>query len=95
MHISKYFTPTVRIFIYGIAAAILAIATANNWVSDDFAKNVQENMPTILGSFSSILAAANVKQKPQETTVVEPAIVPSSQTVGLAQLGAIEEPVKK
>lgn len=93
MNLSKYLTPQVRVFIYGIAAAILAVATYNNWVPEDFAKSIQDNLPTILGSASSIMAAANVKRNQPEVAPV-PAVIPASQTVGLAQLGAIEEPVK-
>lgn len=59
----KYLTPQVRTFIYGAVAALLSVATVKGWVTDDLAKSVQDNLPTIIGAISSIIAAANVKPK--------------------------------
>lgn len=64
----NFLTPQVRTFIYGAVAALLSVATVQNWISDDLAKSVQDNLPTIVGAISSIIAAANVKQKPTATT---------------------------
>lgn len=58
---TKFLTPQVRTFIYGAVAALLSVATVQGWVTDDVAKSVQDNLPTIIGAVSSIIAAANVK----------------------------------
>lgn len=73
MKIQNFLTPQVRTFIYGAVAALLSVATVQGWVSDNLAKSIQDNLPTIIGAISSIIAAANVKQKPVvvESPVVE------------------------
>ncbi len=72
------FNPQVRMFLYGAVAAILSVATARNWISDDLAKSINDNLPTILGALGSILAAANVKvpAKPETPAVVVAPVVP-------------------
>lgn len=64
MAIKNILTPQVRTFVYGAVAALLSVATVQGWVTDDLAKSIQDNLPTIVGAISSIIAAANVKQKP-------------------------------
>ena len=64
MKMTNFLTPQVRTFIYGAVAALLSVATFQNWITDDLAKSIQDNLPTIVGAISSIIAAANVKQKP-------------------------------
>jgi len=94
MKLSNFLTPQVRTFIYGAVAALLSVATVQGWVSDDLAKSIQDNLPTIVGAISSIIAAANVKQKPVEiveNVVVEPAVVPTPRIIGLPQAPAVEE----
>ena len=68
MAIKNVLTPQVRTFIYGAVAALLSVATVQGWVTDDLAKSIQDNLPTIVGAISSIIAAANVKQKPAVTS---------------------------
>lgn len=103
MKLGNIFTPQVRTFVYGAVAALLSVATVQGWVSDNLAESINDNLPTIFGALASILAAANVgKSKPVapvETVVVAP--VPSAPTVitsippqGVAQAGAVEEPIK-
>lgn len=65
MKISKILTPQVRTFLYGTIAALLSVATVQGWVSDDLAKSISDNLPTIIGALGSIIAAANVTQKPK------------------------------
>lgn len=72
MHITKILTPQVRTFLYGTIAALLSVATVQGWVSDDLAKSITDNLPTIVGAIGSIIAAANVTQKPK--VVVEPTV---------------------
>ena len=89
---TKLLTPQVRTFIYGAVAALLSVATVQGWVSNDLAKSVQDNLPTIIGAVSSIIAAANVKQKP--ATVAAP-VTPDSvdKPMFVAQAPAVEEPL--
>lgn len=94
----KLLTPQVRTFIYGSVAALLSVATVQGWVSNDLAKSIQDNLPTIIGAVSSIIAAANVKPPaaPVEAPVVavraiEETTVPAVTHV--AQVGAVEEPI--
>lgn len=68
--IKNIFTPQVRTFVYGAVAALLSVATVQGWVSDDLAKSINDNLPTIFGALASILAAANVKR----ATPAEPAV---------------------
>lgn len=94
MNISKILTPQVRTFIYGVTASLLLVATAKGWVSDDLAKSINDNLPTIIGAVASILAAANVNRpsKPVEapaTPVIVADIAPVS--IGIAQAAAVEE----
>ena len=92
----KFLTPQVRTFIYGAVAALLSVATVQGWVSDDLAKSVQDNLPTIIGAISSIIAAANVKQKPVAAPVVPDrveAVVAPVPVTHVAQSGAVELPL--
>lgn len=73
----KFLTPQVRTFIYGAVAALLSVMVAKGWVPNDFAKSITDNLPIILGAVSSIIAAANVKQKP----TVTPSAVVSVPTI--------------
>ena len=96
MHITKFLTPQVRTFVYGAVAALLSVATVQGWVTDDLAKSINDNLPTILGAISSIIAAANVKQKPAATVPVTPDSVegaPVPRIIGLPQAPAVEEVV--
>lgn len=70
----KFLTPQVRTFVYGSVAALLSVATVQGWVSNDLAKSIEDNLPTIFGAITSIIAAANVKpaQAPEPT---KPAVV--------------------
>ena len=70
MHITKILTPQVRTFLYGTIAALLSVATVQGWVSDDLAKSITDNLPTIVGAIGSIIAAANVTQKPKPVAPV-------------------------
>lgn len=88
MAIKNVLTPQVRTFIYGAVAALLSVATVQGWVTDDLAKSIQDNLPTIVGAISSIIAAANVKQKP----VVESAPV-SPDRVDVAPVAAMHADV--
>lgn len=93
MKISKILTPQVRTFLYGTIAALLSVATVQGWVSDDLAKSITDNLPTIIGALGSIIAAANVTQKPK---AVEPAPVVADRvdiapvSIGLPQASAVE-----
>ena len=94
MKFANFLTPQVRTFVYGAVAALLSVATIQNWITDDLAKSIQDNLPTILGAISSIIAAANVKQKPKVETVVTVPVAPDSVdklTTHVAQVGAVEE----
>lgn len=57
-------TPQVRTFVYGAVAALLSVATVKGWITDDLAKSIEQNIPTIAGAIASVVAAANVKPKP-------------------------------
>lgn len=78
----KFLTPQVRTFIYGAVAALLSVATVQGWVSDDLAKSVQDNLPTIIGAISSIIAAANVRPKPTVAPAVPDRIEPVTPVHG-------------
>lgn len=95
MKISKILTPQVRTFLYGTIAALLSVATVQGWVSNDLAKSISDNLPTIIGAIGSIIAAANVTQKPK---VVEPVVAPvvpvkvlDQPVTHVAQAPAVEE----
>jgi hypothetical protein len=77
MKLDKILTPQVRTFLYGTIAALLSVATVQGWVSNDLAESITNNLPTIVGALGSIIAAANVQQKPAvvKTEIVAP-IVP-------------------
>lgn len=100
MAIKNFLTPQVRTFVYGAVAALLSVATFQNWITEDLAKSIQENLPTILGAISSIIAAANVKQKPKVATTIE-VVTPDRASeadiaplsIGVAQAGAAELPI--
>lgn len=90
----KLLTPQVRTFIYGSVAALLSVATVQGWVSDDLSKSIQDNLPTIIGAVSSIIAAANVK--PPATPTVAPAVpvkVADEKVTHVPQVGAVEMPI--
>lgn len=95
----KFLTPQVRTFVYGSTAALLSVATVQGWISDDLAKSLEDNLPTIIGALASIVAAANVKQpeKPVEVPVTVPVVAdrvdvaPAVTHVG--QSGAVELPL--
>lgn len=92
MKLANILTPQVRTFIYGAVAALLSVATVQGWVSDDLAKSIQDNIPTIIGAISSIIAAANVKPKPAPAPVVAP-VVPDRVDAAVMykpQAGAVE-----
>lgn len=94
----KLLTPQVRTFIYGSVAALLSVATVQGWVSDDLAKSIQDNLPTIVGAISSIIAAANVKppQPKAENVVVAPAVpvkVADEAVTHVPQAAAVELPM--
>lgn len=74
MHITKILTPQVRTFLYGTIAALLSVATVQGWVSDDLAKSITDNLPTIIGALGSIIAAANVTQKPKPVETKVPVV---------------------
>lgn len=97
MKISKILTPQVRTFLYGTIAALLSVATVQGWVSDDLAKSITDNLPTIIGALGSIIAAANVSQKPKPS---EPVVAPSvpvrvadQNVTHVAQAAAVELPL--
>jgi hypothetical protein len=95
MKFTNFLTPQVRTFIYGAVAALLSVATFQGWVSDDLAKSINDNLPTIFGALASILAAANVTRKPSTPEiVVEASTVPVSpdrlDISHVGQAGAIE-----
>lgn len=91
------FNPQVRMFLYGAVAAILSVATARNWISDDLAKSINENLPTILGALGSILAAANVKVAPKPAADTVAPVVPvkalDQPVTHVAQAPAVEEAI--
>lgn len=102
MKINNFLTPQVRTFVYGAVAALLSVATVQNWISDDLAKSINDNLPTILGAISSIIAAANVKQKPAATTTPSPDVVEAvierraeiaPVSIGVPQAAAVETSV--
>lgn len=108
MKITKILTPQVRTFLYGTIAALLSVATVQGWVSDDLAKSISDNLPTIIGALGSIIAAANVTQKPKVEVAEVIAPVVSTQLpiaadrvdnvapmIGLPQAAAVEEPITK
>lgn len=98
MKFTNFLTPQVRTFVYGAVAALLSVATVQNWITNDLAKSIQDNLPTILGAVSSIIAAANVKQKPKPVEVVAPVPVVADRvdiapvSIGVAQAAAVELP---
>lgn len=75
MKLNNILTPQVRLFLYGAVAALLSVATAKRWITDDLAKSIQDNIPTIIGAISSIIAAANVK--PKAVAPVTPVMIPA------------------
>lgn len=95
MKISKILTPQVRTFLYGTIAALLSVATVQGWVSNDLAKSISDNLPTIIGAIGSIIAAANVTQKPKPAEVVAPVVADRIDSVpvsiGVAQAPAVEQ----
>jgi hypothetical protein len=96
MKFTNFLTPQVRTFVYGAVAALLSVATIQNWISADLAQNINDNLPTILGAISSIIAAANVKQKPKAEPIVAPAVpvkVADKPVTHLAQAAATELPL--
>lgn len=101
MKMTNFLTPQVRTFVYGAVAALLSVATVQNWITDDLAKSINDNLPTILGAVSSIIAAANVKQKPVAVPVtpdVAEAVIEKRAdiapvSIGVAQAAAVETPV--
>lgn len=97
MKISKILTPQVRTFLYGTIAALLSVATVQGWVSDDLAKSITDNLPTIIGAIGSIIAAANVTQKPKVEDVTVAPVVPvkvlDETVTHVPQAAAVEEPL--
>lgn len=97
MKISKILTPQVRTFLYGTIAALLSVATVQGWVSNDLAKSISDNLPTIIGAIGSIIAAANVTQKPKVEEPVAAPVVPvkvlDQPVTHVAQVGAVEEAI--
>lgn len=95
--LKSIFNPQVRMFLYGAVAAILSVATARNWISDDLAKSINDNLPTILGALGSILAAANVKVPAKPVAEVVAPVVPvkvlDQPVTHVAQVGAVEEAI--
>lgn len=92
----KFLTPQVRTFVYGATAALLSVATVQGWISDDLAKSIETNIPTIVGALASIVAAANVKQpaKVEVPVVADRIDVVAAPTVThVAQAGATELPL--
>lgn len=94
----KLLTPQVRTFVYGSTAALLSVATVQGWISDDLAKSLEANLPTIVGALASIVAAANVKapEKPVAVPVVPDrveAVVAPVPVTHVAQSGAVELPL--
>lgn len=90
MKISKILTPQVRTFLYGTIAALLSVATVQGWVSDDLAKSISDNLPTIIGAVGSIIAAANVTQKPKAPAVDTPVVADRIINVTTAPQGPTE-----
>ena len=97
MKLKNILTPQVRTFLYGTIAALLSVATVQGWVSNDLAKSITDNLPTIIGALGSIIAAANVQPKPKEQPLpvvpdrVEVVKIPAQ--LGVPQAGAIEQPI--
>lgn len=93
----KFLTPQVRTFVYGATAALLSVATVQGWISDNLAKSLEDNLPTIIGALASIVAAANVRQpaKPVEAPVVVPVVADRVDVAPthVAQSGAVELPL--
>lgn len=89
----KLLTPQVRTFVYGATAALLSVATVKGWITDDLAKAVETNIPTIIGAIATIIAAANVKAP--SAPVVAPAVpvkIADAQVTHVAQAPAVELP---
>lgn len=93
----KFLTPQVRTFVYGSTAALLSVATVQGWISNDLAKSLEDNLPTIIGALASIVAAANVKQPEKPVTVPVVAdridVVAAPTVTHVAQAGATELPL--
>lgn len=89
----KILTPQVRTFVYGATAALLSVATVQGWISNDLAKALETNLPTIIGAIATIIAAANVKAPtaPVEAPKV-PVKVADVQVTHVAQAAAVELP---
>lgn len=83
-------TPQVRTFIYGVVSALLSVATVKGWVTDDLAKSIEQNIPTIAGAIASIIAAANVKTKP--VTPVEAPVTAVTVTPVVEPQGLLNPP---
>lgn len=97
--VKAIFTPQVRMFLYGAVAAVLSVATSKGWVTDDLAKSINDNLPTILGALGAILAAANVKVSAKTVEVAAP-VAPATpvrtleaQVTHVPQLAAVEETI--
>jgi hypothetical protein len=95
MKFTNFLTPQVRTFIYGAVAALLSVATFQGWVSDDLAKSINDNLPTIFGALASILAAANVSRGPatpktDATAPSGPSMADIAAVSHVGQGGAIE-----
>lgn len=98
--IKSIFTPQVRMFLYGAVAAVLSVATSKGWVTDDLAKSINDNIPTILGALGAILAAANVKVPATPAKPVAAPAAPATpvraleaQVTHVPQLAAVEETI--
>lgn len=89
----KILTPQVRTFLYGATSALLSVATVQGWITNDLAKAVETNLPTIIGAIATIIAAANVKAP--ATPMVAPAVpvkVADENVTHVPQVGAVEIP---
>ena len=89
----KILTPQVRTFVYGATAALLSVATVQGWISNDLAKALETNLPTIIGAIATIIAAANVKAP--SAPVIAPAVpvkIADAQVTHVAQAPAVELP---
>lgn len=89
----KLLTPQVRTFIYGATAALLSVATVQGWITQDLSKAIETSLPTIIGAFATIVAAANVK--PAANKVEAPAVpvkVADVTVTHVAQAAAVELP---
>lgn len=93
----KLLTPQVRTFIYGATSALLSVATVQGWITNDLAKAVETNLPTIIGAIATIIAAANVKppQPKPETVVVAPEVPVkvADEVTHVPQVAAVELPM--